>query len=65
MKNWLKILAIKTVATFAQTLGALLMASGSAFNVLHTSWNENLGIALGAALLCILMHIGELTTTKD
>ena len=64
MKTWLKDLTIKTVATFAQTLGALLMANGVAPNILHIAWTDSLGISAGAALLCVLSHVGELTTLK-
>lgn len=64
VKSWAVDTGVKAVKTSAQTLGALLGAS--AFNVLHNvPWQDNLGIAAGAGLLCILHNVNSFPAGSD
>lgn len=58
IKSWAVDTGVKSVKTTAQTLGALLGAS--AFNVLHNvPWQDDIGIAVGAGVLCILHNVNS------
>lgn len=57
-KFWAESTGIKALKTGAQSLVALLGAT--AFNVVHIPWADDLGIAAGAALVCILHNINSL-----
>jgi hypothetical protein len=64
VKTWAVDTGVKAVKTAAQTLGALLGAS--AFNVLHNvPWQDDLGIAVGAGLLCILHNVNSFPAGSD
>lgn len=57
LKTFAARVAKKTVKTFAQTLGAMLTAAGT--GILDTDWRASLSVAGMAALLCVLMNIGD------
>jgi hypothetical protein len=64
VKTWAVDTGVKAVKTAAQTLGALLGAS--AFNVLHNvPWQDDLGIAVGAGVLCILHNVNSFPAGSD
>lgn len=64
IKAWGVDTGVKAVKTTAQTLGALLGAS--AFNVLtNVPWQDDLGIAVGAGLLCVLHNVNSFPMGSD
>ena len=58
LKPWAIDTGIRAVKTFAQSLVALLGLH--AVNVVNVNWQHDLGIAAGAAVVCILQNIQRL-----
>jgi hypothetical protein len=53
--------AERAVKTFAQTLIAVLTLSSAPLDVMHTAWQGDLSLALGATLLSLLTSLAGLT----
>lgn len=53
--------AERAVKTFAQTLIAVLTLSSAPIDVMHTAWQGDLSLALGATLLSLLTSLAGLT----
>lgn len=61
--TFLKALAEKAIRTFAQALGALLVADGT--DILGTAWGDRLSVSGMAALIAILMAVGTGAVTAN
>lgn len=53
----------RSFRTFCQTL--LSLFGGSALNVWSAGWHDSLGVAVGAALLSLLMSVDRSTATPQ
>jgi hypothetical protein len=51
----------RAVKTFAQTLIAVLTLSSAPIDVMHTAWQGDLSLAVGATLLSLLTSLAGLT----
>ena len=51
----------RAVKTFAQTLIAVLTLSSAPLDVMHTAWQGDLSLALGATLLSLLTSLAGVT----
>jgi hypothetical protein len=51
----------RAVKTFAQTLIAVLTLSSAPLDVMHTAWQGDLSVAVGATLLSLLTSLAGLT----
>lgn len=60
---FLRDLAERAVATFAQALAAVLIASGT--GLLDTSWGTSLSVAGMAALLAVLKGVGAYAYDRE